>query len=88
MGALEIILLAAGAIIFIVSFCIPVKQEKLKEETRTLARQEVKSLVLKELEQVRGRLTELSKEEMQQQIDKSERTMERISNEKIMAVHE
>ncbi len=88
MGALEIILLAAGAIIFIVSFCIPVKQEKLKEETRTLARQEVKSLVLKELEQVRGRLTELSEEEMQQQIDKSERTMERISNEKIMAVHE
>ena len=88
MGALEIILLAAGAVIFIVSFCIPVKQEKLKEETRTLARQEVKSLVLKELEQVRGRLTELSKEEMQQQIDKSERTMERISNEKIMAVHE
>lgn len=88
MGALEIILLAAGAIIFIVSFCIPVKQEKLKEETRTLARQEVKSLVLKELEQVRGRLTELSGEEMQQQIDKSERTMERISNEKIMAVHE
>lgn len=88
MGALEIILLAAGAIIFIVSFCIPVKQEKLKEDTRTLARQEVKSLVLKELEQVRGRLTELSEEEMQQQIDKSERTMERISNEKIMAVHE
>lgn len=88
MGALEIVLLAAGAIIFIISFCIPVKEEKLKEETRNLAAEEVKSLVSEELETVRDRLTELSEEEMKQQIEKSERSMERISNEKIMAVNE
>lgn len=88
MGLLEIILLAAGAVIFLVSFCIPVKEEKLKEETRDLAAAEVKSLVSEELESVRDRLTELSEEEMKQQIEKSERSMERISNEKIMAVNE
>lgn len=88
MGILEIILLAAGAVIFIVSFCIPVKEEKLKEETRNLAAEEVKNLVSEELDTVRSRLTELSEEEMKQQIEKSERTMERISNEKIMAVNE
>lgn len=88
MGTLEIILLAAGVVIFIVSFCIPVKEEKLKEETRTLAREEVKSLVEEELETVRGRLSELSEEEVKEQIARSERTMERISNEKIMAVNE
>lgn len=88
MGALEIVLLAAGAVIFIISFCIPVKEEKLKEETRNLAAEEVKSLVSEELETVRDRLTELSEEEMKQQIEKSERSMERISNEKIMAVNE
>ena len=88
MGILEITLLAAGAIIFIVSFCIPVKEEKLKEETRNLAAEEVKSLVSAEIETVRERLTELSEEEMKQQIEKSERSMERISNEKIMAVNE
>ena len=32
MGTLEIVLLAAGAVIFIASFLVPVKQEKLKEE--------------------------------------------------------
>ena len=32
MGIFEMILLAAGAVVFIVSFCIPVKEEKLKEE--------------------------------------------------------
>lgn len=88
MGALEIVLLAAGAVIFIASFCIPVRQEKLKEETRNLAAQEVKDMVAQELEHVHGKLEELSAEEMQHQIEKSERSMERISNEKIMAVNE
>lgn len=88
MGAMEIILLVAGAVIFIISFCIPVKQEKLKEETRNLAAAEVRNLVSAELENVRSRLSELSEDEMQQQIEKSGRSMERISNEKIMAVSE
>lgn len=88
MGILEVVLLAAGAIIFLVSFCIPVKEEKLKEETRSLAAAEVKSLVAEELEAVRDRLTEFSEEEIKEQIERSERTMERISNEKIMAVNE
>lgn len=88
MGALEIILLAAGAVIFTASFCIPVKREKLKEETLDLAADEVRTLVAEELEGVRGKLTEISEEEMRQQIEKSERSMERISNEKIMAVNE
>ncbi len=88
MGTLEMILLSAGAVIFIISFCIPIKQEKLKEETRNLAAEEVKSLVAGELNAVQGKLAELSEEEIKQQIAKSERTMERISNEKIMAVNE
>ena len=88
MGILEIVLLAAGAIIFLVSFCIPVKEEKLKEETRNLATEEVKSLVAEELEAVRSRLAELSGEEVKERIAQSERTMARISNEKIMAVNE
>lgn len=88
MGILEITLLVAGAVIFIGSFCIPVKEEKLKEETRNLALEEVKGLVSEELERVRDRLSELAGEEMSDQIEKSERSMERISNEKIMAVNE
>lgn len=88
MEILEIVLLAAGAVVFLISFCIPVKEEKLKEETRNLAVEEVRKLVTEELETVRGRLSELSGEEVKEQIAKSERTMERISNEKIMAVNE
>ncbi len=88
MGILELVLLAAGAVVFLISFCIPVKEEKLKEETRNLAKEEVKNLVAEELETVRSHLAELSGEEVKEQIERSERTMERISNEKIMAVNE
>ena len=88
MGALEIILLAAGIVIFIASFCIPVKQEKLKEEAKNLAAQEIKDMVGQEIDHVHERLEELSAEEMQRRIEESERSMERISNEKIMAVGE
>lgn len=88
MGGLEIALLAAGAVIFIASFCIPVKKEKMNEEAAKLAEDEIRRLVQEELENVRTRLAELSEEEMQHQIEKSERSMERISNEKIMAVNE
>lgn len=88
MGILEIVLLAAGAIIFLISFCIPIKQEKLNEDAKNLAAKEIKELVSAELLNVRGTLTELSEEEMKQQIEKSARSMERISNEKIMAVSE
>ena len=88
MGILEIGLIAAGALIFLISFCIPVKEEKLKEESRKLAVGEVRKLLGEELEAVRGRLSEISEEEVKDRIGQSERAMERISNEKIMAVNE
>lgn len=88
MGGLEIILLAAGAVIFIASFCVPIRKEKMIEEAAKVAESEIKSLAHREMENMRPRLAEISEEELQQQIEESERTMERISNEKIMAVNE
>lgn len=88
MGVLEIVLLAAGALIFAASFCIPVKREELNEENKKFAEAEIKALIDQELEEVRRRVTELSEGEVESQVEKSERSMERISNEKIMAVNE
>ena len=88
MGVLEISMIAAGAVIFLISFCIPVKEEKLKKETMNLAASEIRKLVEVELGAVRDRLSEISEEELKEKLGQSERTMERISNEKIMAVNE
>ena len=88
MGMLEIILLIAGAVIFILSFVIPVKREELNEETKTIAKEEIKELVSKEVEQAKSKMDVMSDEACQEQLEKAQRSMERISNEKIMAVNE
>lgn len=88
MGMLETILLVSGAIVFILSFVIPVKKEQLNEETKTLAQEEIRELVSREVEQVKSKMDEMSEEACQERIDKAQRSMERISNEKIMAVNE
>ena len=56
MGMLEIILLIAGAIIFVLSFVIPVKKEQLNEETKALAKEEIHELVSREVEQAKNRM--------------------------------
>lgn len=88
MSVLEIVLLVVGALIFIGSFVVPVKKEELQEETIRLAEDEVKNLVAKEMEQAKLKMSEMSEDACQEQVQKAERSMERISNEKIMAVNE
>ena len=88
MNLLEIVLLIIGALVFVGSFVIPVKKEELQVETVKLAEEEVKKLVAKEMEQAKTKMSELSEDACQEQVQKAERSMERISNEKIMAVNE
>lgn len=86
MGALEIVLLIAGAIIFIVSFILPVNREEISQETRELAQNEIKMLVLQEINGVRGRVDDVVDEAVDGAMETTERSLEKLSNEKIMAV--
>lgn len=88
MSVLEIVLLVAGAVIFILSFCIPVKKEQLSEDMKGLAAGEIKELVDEEVRRVRSEISTMGEEEMSQRQERSERSLERVSNEKIMAVSE
>lgn len=88
MDIMEIVLLAAGGIVFILSFLIPMKKEESSEETRGLAKEEIKTLVSEELEAVRGHVDDVVEEAVTYSIEKTERSLERLSNEKIMAVNE
>ena len=88
MGITEIILLLAGGIVFILSFVIPAGKEEDHEETRGLAKEEIRNLVSEELESVRGHVDDVVEEAVTYSIEKTERSLERLSNEKIMAVSE
>lgn len=88
MEIMEIILLTAGAIIFILSFFIPERKTEISVQSKDLARDEIAALIGKEMESIRGHVDDVVDEAVTYAMEKTERSLERLSNEKIMAVNE
>lgn len=88
MGALEIILLIAGAIVFVLGFVLPAKSESKNGELDKVARKEIKELVSEEIEGMKAHVNDMVEESVTYAMEKTERSLERLSNEKIMAVNE
>lgn len=88
MEILEIILLILGACIFVASFLIPAKRESETGINKETAKEEVRSMVEEEMEQIKQQVDEAVEEAVVYAMEKTERSLERISNEKIMAVSE
>lgn len=83
---MEVILLIVSAACFVVSFLIPETKESGVDEE--LAQEEIRGLIRQEMEGIRGNVEELVGESMNYAMEKTERSLERVSNEKIMAVSE
>lgn len=88
MNTFEIILLVAGGIIFILSFFIPEKKKEISRETQSVAREEIASMVEKEMDGIKDHMDGVVEEAVSYAMEKTERSLERLSNEKIMAVSE
>lgn len=88
MGITEILLLVIGGVIFTLSFILPAKKEELSETSKSLAKDEIETLVSKEMENIRSHVDDVVEESMEYAMEKTERSLERLSNEKIMAVNE
>lgn len=86
MSPMEIFLLLCGGVIFILSFIIPVSKEEASEETKELVRDEIKKLVSEEIDSVKSHVDDAVDEAVEYAMEKTERSLERLSNEKIMAV--
>lgn len=94
MEIMEIILLAAGGVIFVLSFLIPDRntapggKDGIPENAKLLAQEEIRSLVSQELDSIKEHVDDVVEEAVGYAIEKTERSLERLSNEKIMAVSE
>lgn len=86
MSPIEIFLLICGGVIFILSFIIPVSKEEASEEIKELARDEIKKLVSEEMDGIKSHVDDAVDEAVEYAMEKTERSLERLSNEKIMAV--
>ena len=86
MGILEVVLLIAGIVIFVGSFLLPSgKEGGIDKEA---AKEEIKDLVEEEMQTVRRRMQDKMDETSEDALEKAERSLERLTNEKIMAVNE
>lgn len=88
MTGVEILLLLIGIGVFVASFLVPVSKEQMSEEERVLADEEIKNLVTVHVEQAASDIRGSADEAVQYAVEKTERSLERLTNEKIMAVNE
>ena len=88
MGILEEILLIAGIVVFIGSFLLPSGKTEESGINKEAAKEEIKGLVEEEMQTVRSRMQDKMEETSEDALEKAERSLERLTNEKIMAVNE
>lgn len=88
MSIWTIVFLIIGVIIVIVSFMIPVGKEEKVDATDALAKREIEDLVSLEMGSIKTHVDEVLEEAIEYAMEKTERSLERLSNEKIMAVSE
>lgn len=85
MTAMEIIILVLGILAFIASFIV---KSKDNAEDMKLSEEEIKRLVDKEFENTKYKLKEASEESVAEAMEKAERNLEKITNEKMLAMGE
>lgn len=86
MSVLEIVLLVLGIAAFVASYFIP---DRVSEsEGEALSREEIRNIVYDEYESTKTKLEDLTDETVTYSVEKAERALERITNEKMTALGE
>ncbi|MBR3602384.1 MAG: hypothetical protein IKL49_08710 [Lachnospiraceae bacterium] len=88
MGLTEILLIVLGVLAFVGSFVIPESLTKDKAKEMEIPEEKIKELVEQEVKQAAFQIEEKTDETISAAAEKTERYMERLSNEKIMAIQE
>lgn len=88
MTILELILLIIGAACFTAGFFVPEKTRSEKAWEEKKEERKIHELIEKEIDKYKESLNDSLEEKVQDYLDKAERGLERISNDKIMAVNE
>ena len=88
MGVLEIVLLIIGGAIFVLSFVLPKNKGEMDAETRKFTKEQVRVLLDRELAVVQSKIEDTVSEAIEESASETERTLKKITNEKIMAISE
>lgn len=83
----EIILVLVGITVLILGYVIPARKEK-NEDAESFSKEQIQTMVAEEMESAKGQISDLVDETITYAMEKTERSMDRLSNEKMMAVSE
>ena len=83
----EIVLIIAGFAAIIIGYLLPAGKE-LDEEDKVLMEREIRELVRREVEDQKDTIDDMVGDSVENSLDRTERAMERISNEKMSAIGE
>ncbi len=83
----EIVLIVAGFAAIIIGYLLPAGKE-MDEEDKMLMEREIRELVLREIEDQKETIENMVDDTVDNSLDRTERAMERISNEKLSAIGE
>ncbi len=90
MSGIEIALLIIGGVVFLVSFLLPGGKSKKESSDSTIeiTEDQIKIMVEKEIDDAKQHIDEVVDETITYAMEKAERAMDRITNEKMLAVNE
>ncbi|MBP3421031.1 MAG: hypothetical protein J6K37_02025 [Lachnospiraceae bacterium] len=88
MTGMEIVLLILGVVVFVASFIIPESKKDIEEQSLELGEEKVKEIIDVQMKEAKTQLQDVVDETLSYAVEKSERSLERVSNEKITAVSE
>ena len=88
MSVTEVILIVVGVAVFLLGYFMPARKKDIEEDVRLIGEDEIRKLVAGEEEHIKAKIEDIVEETVSYSIEKTERAMERLTNEKIMAINE
>lgn len=88
MGIMEIVLIVLGVIVFVGSFLLPAGKKTDLESSSQISEELIHEMVEKEMEGAKTQIGDIVDETIIYAMEKTERSMDRLTNEKMLAVNE
>lgn len=88
MNVTVIVWLGVGLVIFVLSFLLPKRKEELDEDTKKFAGEQIREILNKEIAGMQSKLDDVVSDTIEESSSQTERALEKLTNEKIMAINE
>ena len=85
---MEIVLIILGLIVFVISFLLPAGKKNNTQEIQQISEETIREMVEKEMVGAKSQIKDIVDETITYAIEKTERSMDRLTNEKMLAVNE